>query len=243
MASTTDRALSESLLAFGREPALQAAQLDPTTPPVYAGTGYSVANVSRVSIVAALGREGARRRSIITTPTFDAAATYTLTVGAVTEVVATPASATALYSALAVALASSLTTYTVTASATSLTLIGPSALVSWTASGGTTALALATEYTSARLRIYSRTSAVSVARVTDVDDLETAQAWTLHTSCGTPCDYTIGLDGLHVEALPCGSSDSLRPYLTDLSAPADVCDTITYRDPVALVVPCMLGAS
>jgi len=246
VASSTDRALSESLLAFGRSPTLQTTPFDTTVAPSYASPGFAVDNVSRAAIVCSLGREGGYRRSVLTIPTFDALSTYAITVGGVTSTSATPATRAAALTALVAGLAGLPATYTVSTTATDLTIIGPEGIVSWTATAGAPVLALATEYTSARLRIFSRLDATAYgSRISDANDLETAQAWTLHLVCGEPCDYAVTLDGLHVDALPCGAASSLRPWLTDLSAPVDVCTpgAITYRDPVALVVPCILGAS
>ena len=246
MASSTDRALKESLLAFGRDPTLQTTPIVATVGPSYASPGYAVDNVSRVAVVCALGREGGYRRSVLTIGTFDAASTYAITVGGITSTSATPATRAAALTALVAGLAGLPSTYTVSTTTTELTIVGPSGVVSWTATAGAPVLGLLTEYTEARLRLYSRLDASAYgSRISDADDLVTAQAWTLHFACGEPCDYSVSLDGLHLDALPCGTASSLRPWLTDLAAPVDVCTpgAITYRDPVALVLPCILGAS
>lgn len=248
MASSTDRALKESLLAFGRDPTLQTTPIVATVGPSYASPGYAVDNVSRVAVRCALGRQGGYRRSVLTIPTFDALSTYTVTVGAVAESSATPASVAAAFTALAASLTSSLgSSYTVTASATELEIIGPSALVSFVATAGAPVLAVLTEYVTARLRLFARLDAAAYgSRISNAADLVTAQAWMLHTPCGEPVDYAVTLDGLHLDAVPCGTASALRPWLTDLAGVSgDACSpgAVTYRDPVALVLPCILGAS
>lgn len=246
--STTPIALTQSILAFGRQPTLQTTPIVATTAPTYGSPGYAVDNVSRVAVRCALGRQGGYRRSVLTIPTFDALSTYTVTVGAVAVSSVTPATRSAALTALAASLTSGLaTTYTVTATATELEIIGPTALVSFAATSGAPVLAVLTEYVTARLRLYARLGADAYgSRISDADDLVTAQAWMLHAPCGEPADYAVTLDGLHLDAMPCGTASALRPWLTDLAGVSgDACSpgAVTYRDPVALVLPCILGAS
>ena len=81
--STTSQAIKESLLAAGRSPLLQATPIDCTARPTLGSAGYDVTTVSRAGVQVQISSEGTARTAVFTIPTFDAASTYTVTVGAV----------------------------------------------------------------------------------------------------------------------------------------------------------------
>lgn len=242
--STTGQALQESLLAAGRNPLLQTTPIDCTVAPSYLSAGYDVTAYSRAALQVQLGRGAPYRRWVFTAPTFDAASTYVIAIGATSNTEATPADEATLWGNMATDLAAALpSTYTVEGAETSLTITGPAALGSFTATGGAPALAMQADYTSGRVRLYGRRSEVRYGtRISDADQLATAQGWALLPGR----DWLIGMGGLYVDAVCCGATDSLRPWVTDLAGqPGDACSpgAITYTTPTALVLPCVLDGT
>lgn len=253
MTATVDEQIRESLLAAGRQPRMQSDILDATDPPVSQGPGYDVRQVSRVAIGVHVQQGAPLTRWVLTVPTFDAASTYSLQLPGIAApiLIATPATQAALWTSLSAAVIGlALTDWVVDSTSTSLTLTGarpPGEVLKWTASAGSPVLALETDALGCRVRLYgSRAAATFGDRLGDDATLARARAWSiLHGPCGSAADWTVDVDGGVVSALPVSDVDYVRPYVSDVVAPDDLCvpGALTIRDPIVTVAPDILGAS
>jgi hypothetical protein len=235
------RLLSESLLQAGRDPRLQVNPATvPTGAPSRGSVGFDVSPVSRARAEVHLSLDAPYRTFVLGFDTFDAAATYTVATGSVSESAATPATIAAALAALAGALASSLPLGSTAEVVGSTLVIRSPDPVSWTASGGSPVLTMAATATGCRARLFSRPAQAALGGY-----VSGVPAWSLHTEPdGSPADYIVTTEGLALDRVECGSASGMVWWISDAQVSgSDVCSpgAVTLTPPVAWVMPCLLG--